>query len=223
MDLTRGQKALVLLGLLFILAALVVLSLNHARQSREPLTAEVVAPPAAATPHYLAVHVVGAVNRPGVYWLPEKSRVSEAIAQAGGLRPDGDAASVNLAAFAEDGQQIVVRLAQAGTAAAAPQPTASAPPSAAPAAGLAPVAGQTPAPSPPKQAAGLPLLPASPVSLSRGTQPELEGLPGIGPSLALAILYYRQEHGPFRNVSDLLNVPGFGKQRVEAIRQYVVP
>ena len=219
MDLSRGQKALILLGLLCILLALILLSLNHAREAREPLTTEYVAPPAQATPHTIAVHVVGAVNRPGVYWLPERSRVSEAIVQAGGLRPEADPASVNLAAFVEDGQQIVVRVAAAGTAPAPPQTVAAPPPAAAQ---VAPVAGQT-TPPPLQPTAAPPLMQTKTVSLTRGTQAELEELPGIGPSLALAILYYRQEHGPFRNVSELMNVPGFGKERVEAIRPYVVP
>jgi competence protein ComEA len=219
MDLTRGQKLLVLLGLLGILLALILLSLNHARQSRAPLSVEYVAPPAEAAPHYLAVHVVGAVNRPGIYWLPPQSRVSEAVAQAGGLRPDADPASVNLAAFVEDGQQIVVRQAEAGTTPAPPQTVSNQPPP--PPAPAQPAAGQ--APPPPSQPPAPPLMQARPVSLSRATQAELESLPGIGPSLALAILYYRQEHGAFRNVSDLTNVPGFGKERVEALRPYVVP
>jgi len=218
MDLSRGQKALILLGLLCILLALVLLSLNHARQSRAPLSVEYVAPPAEAAPHYLAVHVVGAVNRPGMYWLPPQSRVSEAIAQAGGLRPEADAASINLAAFLEDGQQVLVRAIEPGAAPAPPQTVSNQPtPSPAPA---QPAAGQPTAPPPP---AAPPLMQVRPVSLSRGTQAELEDLPGVGPSLALAILYYRQEHGAFRNVSDLMNVPGFGRERVEAIRPYVVP
>jgi competence protein ComEA len=57
----------------------------------------------------LAIHVVGAVQQPGVYSALSGARVGEVIEQAGGLTEDADAASLNLAARAVDGQQIVVR------------------------------------------------------------------------------------------------------------------
>ena len=51
----------------------------------------------------------------------------------------------------------------------------------------------------------------------------MEALPKIGTQLATNIITYRQQHGPFRAVDDLVNVPGFGDQRIEAIRPYVMP
>ncbi len=54
------------------------------------------------------VHVVGAVARPGLYELPEGSRVDDAIEQAGGPTEDAALAHVNLAAPVGDGQQIVI-------------------------------------------------------------------------------------------------------------------
>jgi len=56
----------------------------------------------------LVVHVAGAVSDPGVYRLPEGSRVTDAVERAGGgtraALPDG----LNLAAKLSDGQQVVV-------------------------------------------------------------------------------------------------------------------
>ena len=49
------------------------------------------------------------------------------------------------------------------------------------------------------------------------TAPELEKLPGIGPSLAQAIVEYRQSHGPFQRPEDLLQVPGIGPAKLEQI------
>jgi competence protein ComEA len=57
----------------------------------------------------VVVSVVGSVVRPGLVTLPSGSRVSAAVEAAGGLGPDADPASVNLAAVVTDGQQIVVR------------------------------------------------------------------------------------------------------------------
>lgn len=60
---------------------------------------------AAAT---LVVHVVGAVRRPGLYRLPEGSRIDDAIRRAGGAKPRADLGLVNLAAPIADGQQVLV-------------------------------------------------------------------------------------------------------------------
>jgi competence protein ComEA len=70
------------------------------------------ATPSAGTPTDSAatvvVSVVGSVARPGLVTLPEGARVADAVAAAGGLLPDADPASVNLAAVVSDGQQVAV-------------------------------------------------------------------------------------------------------------------
>jgi len=62
----------------------------------------------AETSATVVVSVVGKVGRPGLVALPTGARVAEAIEAAGGLLPEADPASVNLAALITDGQQIVV-------------------------------------------------------------------------------------------------------------------
>ncbi len=52
------------------------------------------------------VHVCGAVESPGVYAMPEGSRLYEATALAGGLLDTADADGVNLAREARDGEQV---------------------------------------------------------------------------------------------------------------------
>jgi competence protein ComEA len=56
----------------------------------------------------VVVHVAGAVRDPGVYRLPEGSRVTDAVERAGGVTADGSADAINLAAQLADGQQVVV-------------------------------------------------------------------------------------------------------------------
>jgi len=56
------------------------------------------------------------------------------------------------------------------------------------------------------------------VHINEATLEELQTLPGIGPSLAQAILDYRTEHGPFTRLEDLDAVPGLGPAKIEALR-----
>lgn len=62
----------------------------------------------APTPGMLTVYVSGAVATPGVYNLPEGSRVEAAILAAGGFSPSAETAGINQAALLVDGQQINV-------------------------------------------------------------------------------------------------------------------
>jgi competence protein ComEA len=56
----------------------------------------------------LAVHVAGAVAKPGLYKLAEGTRVADALSMAGGATPDGMLDDVNLASRLKDGQKILV-------------------------------------------------------------------------------------------------------------------
>jgi len=46
----------------------------------------------------------------------------------------------------------------------------------------------------------------------------VDDLVGIGPQKALAIVRYRQQHGPFKQVDDLVLVSGIGAKTVEQNR-----
>jgi len=46
-------------------------------------------------------------------------------------------------------------------------------------------------------------------------------LPGIGETLAERIVVYRNTHGRFRSVEQLLNVEGIGTGKLEAILDYI--
>jgi competence ComEA-like helix-hairpin-helix protein len=48
-----------------------------------------------------------------------------------------------------------------------------------------------------------------------------DGLAGVGDVLAERIVAYRGEHGPFRSVDELRNVPGIGEKKYEEIRGQV--
>ena len=78
----------------------------------------------------LVVHVAGAVAKPGVYRLPGGSRVTDAVERAGGPTRSAAPDAINLAAKLADGQQVIVPArvpGAAGSATAAPDPTADGP------------------------------------------------------------------------------------------------
>ena len=50
----------------------------------------------------------------------------------------------------------------------------------------------------------------SQVNINTANVDQLDGLKGIGPTKAKAIVDYRQKNGPFKSVDDLQNVPGIG-------------
>lgn len=215
MDLSRGQKLLVIIGLLALLGGIVVLSLG--RLASQPAAVVYTEPPTKKTgTGQIAAHVAGAVVHPGVYWLRPGSRVSEAIGLAGGMTASADPTSVNLAAIVEDAQQIKVLerpLPMQAEASPPPAPTAAIPPPSKPDATKASSTTAT---------ATIPPTPRV-VSLNQATKDQLEALPDIGPELATRILYYRHEHGGFRTLEELANVEGIGPGRLEALRPYVTP
>ena len=61
------------------------------------------------------------------------------------------------------------------------------------------------------------------MSLSSATEEDLDRLDGIGPTLAARIVEWRRAHGGFASVEQLLDVPGIGPARLEAVRAQVTP
>ncbi|MGY1763805.1 ComEA family DNA-binding protein [Geodermatophilus sp. SYSU D00779] len=130
--LAPGRRAAWSLWVAGLLAALLVVGgtwLDRPQVQPAPVEPAPAGPPAgeepAATPSVgvaagsaatVVVSVVGSVARPGLVTLPEGARVADAVAAAGGLLPDTDPASVNLAAVVSDGQQVAVGVPGAGVA-----------------------------------------------------------------------------------------------------------
>lgn len=170
-------------------------------QERLRLLAELPSPdhPAESAPAdsvpALVVHVAGAVHAPGVYALPEGSRVTDALAAAGGATGAGVPHALNLAARLVDGERIWVPTRQEVAAGRSGQSS-----------------GQRVAFS---QA-------DAKIDLNTAGRDGLETLPGIGRVKAEAIIAYREQHGKFTSVDDLLNVSGIGPATLERIRSLVI-
>jgi competence protein ComEA len=147
---------------------------------------------------HIYVHVAGAVRRPGLMTMAAGSRVADALQRAGGPGPRADLTAVNLAARVADGQQIVVP--RAGGASA---PSASA--------SVAAPAASTPGGAPGAAVTG--------IHLSTATVEQLDGVDGIGPTLAQRIIEYRDSHGGFRSLAELAQVDGIGEKRLATLRE----
>ena len=63
--------------------------------------------------------------------------------------------------------------------------------------------------------------PQAAVDINKATANDLQKLPGIGPSLAKRIVAYREKHGPFRRVEDLMAIKGIGFKKWNEIKPYV--
>lgn len=65
-------------------------------------------------------------------------------------------------------------------------------------------------------------LATSPIDINTADVQTLAALKGIGPQKAQAIVEYRQKHGPFKSVGDLLKVKGVGEKTLAANRDKVM-
>jgi competence protein ComEA len=144
----------------------------------------------------VVVEVRGQVGAPGVYELPPGARLQDAIAVAGGLTSDADLSTVNLARRLRDGELIVI-LARPG-------------PGSTP---MAPVVGGSDA--------GAAEDPRVRININTATAEELEALPRVGEVTAARITAYREEHGPFRAVDDLIHIQGISDRTIDGFRDLV--
>ena len=90
---------------------------------------------------------------------------------------------------------------------------------------FAPVSGQFARPAPPPRGGSTAPVgggSSPPVNLNTASASELDGLPGIGPARAAAILQEREARGPFASVEELSRVPGLGPAAITRLRDLVV-
>lgn len=144
-----------------------------------------------ASPATVTVDVAGKVRRPGIAVLDAGSRVVDAIKAAGGSRPGVDLTGLNLARVLADGEQVVVGGVPPSGAAAEAVPS------------------------------GAPSGPATLVNLNTATETELDTLPDVGPVTAASILQWRDQHGGFTSVDELLEVDGIGEVTLGKLAPYV--
>jgi competence protein ComEA len=158
----------------------------------------------------VVVSVVGLVHKPGLVTLAPGARIADALQAAGGPVDGADTIGLNMARPLGDGEQIVVGLA----------PTPGKPAVLGSSVGTGSPAGPAPGDAPATtgtRKAG----PKEAVDLNTATVEQLDGLPGVGPVTAAAIVAWRQAHGRFTSVDQLAEVDGIGPARLDKLRSLV--
>lgn len=174
-----------------------VISLSSNGMVAKPFTTK--APTVVAVPAQLElvfVHMLGAVNRPGIVQLTLGARVIDAVAAAGGYSSEAETVSVNLARTVVDGEQIFV-----------------------------PKIGEIPAASFIGGVGGAGGVgggsAGGKVSLNLGNLQELDTLPRIGPAMAQRIIDWRSKNGPFKSIEQLREVAGIGDATFAGLKDLV--
>lgn len=199
------QRRIVVLGIVLLVVAFAI------RRPAPPVLATTSSGPAASvapraafrraerTPPAQAalVYVVGAVYHPGLYRIAADGRIDDAVRAAGGLRPDADPGAVDLAAHANDGDEVAV-----------------------------PVLGQptqlhsntkrsrTPRSRAAKKSNAV-------VDVNTASAPALASVPGIGETIAARIVQVREEEGSFTTFDQLLDVAGMTESRLARAAPYL--
>lgn len=142
----------------------------------------------------IKIHISGETNYNGILELPEGSRIDDAIKQAGGITQNADINKINLAYELSDGQKLYI-------------------------------------PSIDEEeikeyitensGIGLDEEKDEKININKATQTQLETLPGVGPSVALKIIKYREENGKFTNIEELKNVSGVGENKYQELKELI--
>ena len=143
------------------------------------------------------VDVCGAVISPGVYEISADSRVFQVIEAAGGFLPEAASSTVNQAQPVSDGQQIYVHTQEEVKEGTLPATIQQADPG-----------------SGTGTSEGV-------VNINTADAEALKSLTGIGDAKAQAILAYREEHGAFSGIEEIMQVPGIKESTFSAIKDKI--
>ena len=160
----------------------------------------------------LVVHICGAVSAPGVYALPAGSRIIAAVEAGGGFLPEADEACCNLAEEIVDGCQIYIMTKSESCADGQTEKKAGIQTS--PDSDMQTTDRNVRSNSTPALENGL-------VNLNTADVAALMTLPGIGESRAKAIISYREQHGAFAQIEDIMKISGIKQAAFSKIKDKI--
>lgn len=156
---------------------------------------------------FICVHICGAVKQPAVYSLPEGSRVCDAIAKAGGLTETAADDYVNQARFLTDGERVYIpKKDELGSLSASQYAAGQL---------VVNMGGSQ------EERGGQGSQEQKPVNINTATLGELTTLPGIGESRAESIITYREKHGAFARIEDIMKISGIKGAAYEKIKDRI--
>ena len=172
------------------------------------------------------IYVTGEVNHQGVVVLKEGSRISDAIDAAGGITGAANISKINLVFVLEDGMKVNIpndndlknnpdfKYITMGSGAGDINTSINGA-----SGGVSSNNGGSSGSS--SNSKNTYPTKIQVVNINTATQTELETLPGIGPSLSLKIIHYREENGKFTSIEDIKNVSGIGDSKFNNIKDYI--
>ena len=160
----------------------------------------------------LVVHICGAVSAPGVYELPAGSRIIDVVEAGGGFLPEADEACCNLAEEIVDGCQIYIMTKSESCADGQTEKKAGIQTS--PDSDMQTTDRNVRSNSAPALENGL-------VNLNTADIAALMTLPGIGESRAKAIISYREQHGAFAKIEDIMKISGIKQAAFSKIKDKI--
>jgi len=144
-----------------------------------------------AQPEIIQIYITGQVNRPGVYSISSDKRLIDAIELAGGCTSEADLNRINLAAKLADEGMYYVP--------ALGEETDSVIPAVHPGGGTD----------------------TEKININQADLDQLQRLTGIGPAKAQKIIEYREVHGGFKSIEEVMNVSGIGEKTFENIKDHI--
>jgi competence protein ComEA len=144
------------------------------------------------------VHLCGAVMQPGVYQVPEQSRVIDLIEQAGGLAKEAAGDYINQAQQVTDGQRIYI-------------PTKEEVKELSAVTDFLVDESNNEVSSPSKKL----------ININLADTKELMELPGVGEAKAASIIEYRTANGGFQTIEELMKIPGIKEGLFNKVSSFI--
>lgn len=146
-------------------------------------------------PDLIKVYITGCVNKPGIYEITEGQLLHGVIEMAGGLTEEADDSSINMVYEIRENMMICILEKD----------------------GIKTITDQGP---------GVALNNSlseqgQKININTADIRSLTSLPGIGETLASAIITYRNQRGKFESPQDIVNVPGIKGGKYEEIKDLI--
>lgn len=139
----------------------------------------------------IGVYISGEVKNTGVYYLKKDSRITDLINICGGLTEEADVSKINPAQKLNDSDKIIIPKKEENLNTESMEDTDESD-----------------------------INVQEKININTATKDELTSLNGIGEATANKIINYRNKN-KFKDIEDIMNVPGIGEAKFNNIKDYI--